>query len=232
MSISRRRSARRASEPQNGLWPGVTRGFRSFSDRASICSAACRSLGETLGVGRRPASVGGHTMASCASRCSVRPGSWLPSAPAHRLSARCHRRWEGPSNVSCSRCSSPNRTESCRSTAWSTRLWGDDPPETARHTVQSYVSELRKSLGSVITREGAGYKIGVDADTCDILDFESRMSAARALSATDPAGAAAMISEARSHCGEVHRSTTSVAVRHSRGRWRGWRNSAWPRSRK
>ena len=75
-------------------------------------------------------------------------------------------------------------------------LWGDNPPETARHTVQSYVSELRKALGSVITREGAGYKIGVDADTCDILDFESRMAAARALSPTDPAGAAATISEA------------------------------------
>ena len=29
-------------------------------------------------------------------------------------------------------------------------LWGDNPPETARHTVQSYVSELRKALGSVI----------------------------------------------------------------------------------
>ena len=32
-----------------------------------------------------------------------------------------------------------------------------------------------KALGSVITREGAGYKIGVDANTCDILDFESRI---------------------------------------------------------
>ncbi len=27
-------------------------------------------------------------------------------------------------------------------------LWGDDPPETARHTVQAYISELRKALGS------------------------------------------------------------------------------------
>ena len=75
-------------------------------------------------------------------------------------------------------------------------LWGDNPPGTARHTVQSYVSELRKALGSVIAREGAGYKIGVDADTFDILDFESRIAAARALSPTDPAGAAATISDA------------------------------------
>ena len=48
----------------------------------------------------------------------------------------------------------------------------------------------------MIAREGAGYKIGVDADTFDSLDFESRIAAARALSATDPAGAAATIRRA------------------------------------
>ncbi len=28
-------------------------------------------------------------------------------------------------------------------------LWGDDPPKTAEHSVQVYVSELRKALGGM-----------------------------------------------------------------------------------
>ena len=111
-------------------------------------------------------------------------------------------------------------------------LWGDDPPGTARHTVQSYVSELRKSLGSVITREGAGYKIGVDADTFDILDFESRIVSGSSAVTDRSSGCCGNDQRMRSHCGGVRRSTTSAAVRLSRGRWRGWRNSAWPRSRR
>ena len=41
-------------------------------------------------------------------------------------------------------------------------LWGDSPPSAARHTVQGYVSELRKLLGPVIEREGPGYVVRVD----------------------------------------------------------------------
>ena len=40
--------------PQNRLWPGMTRGFRSFSDRGPIRSDACQSSGETLGMGDDP----------------------------------------------------------------------------------------------------------------------------------------------------------------------------------
>ena len=38
-------------------------------------------------------------------------------------------------------------------------VWGDAPPTAARHTVQGYVSELRKLLGPVIEREGSGYAV-------------------------------------------------------------------------
>ena len=69
-------------------------------------------------------------------------------------------------------------------------LWGDDPPETARHTVQGYVSELRKAVGPLIERQGLGYRISVDRDTLDSLDFEARVIEARAGAATDPGGAA------------------------------------------
>ncbi len=43
-------------------------------------------------------------------------------------------------------------------------LWGDSPPSAARHTVQGYVSELRKLLGPVIERDGEGYVVRVDDD--------------------------------------------------------------------
>jgi DNA-binding SARP family transcriptional activator len=55
-------------------------------------------------------------------------------------------------------------------------LWGEHPPETARHTVQAYISELRKALGSLVERDGAGYRIRVSSDNLDTLDFEARVT--------------------------------------------------------
>jgi basic membrane lipoprotein Med (substrate-binding protein (PBP1-ABC) superfamily)/DNA-binding SARP family transcriptional activator/Tol biopolymer transport system component len=75
-------------------------------------------------------------------------------------------------------------------------LWGDEPPDSARHTVQSYVSELRKIVGPVIEREGAGYRIRADRDTLDALDFEGRVAEGRALADTDPVGASTVLEEA------------------------------------
>jgi basic membrane lipoprotein Med (substrate-binding protein (PBP1-ABC) superfamily)/DNA-binding SARP family transcriptional activator/Tol biopolymer transport system component len=68
-------------------------------------------------------------------------------------------------------------------------LWGDDPPETARHTVQAYISELRKTLGSLVERDNAGYRIRVSGDTLDTLDFEARVAEARTRAPLDPSGA-------------------------------------------
>lgn len=70
-------------------------------------------------------------------------------------------------------------------------LWGDHPPDSARHTVQSYVSELRKVVGNVIERTGSGYAIRVGTDELDALDFEARVSAARAIVEDDPQAAVA-----------------------------------------
>jgi basic membrane lipoprotein Med (substrate-binding protein (PBP1-ABC) superfamily)/DNA-binding SARP family transcriptional activator len=75
-------------------------------------------------------------------------------------------------------------------------LWGDEPPDSARHTVQSYVSELRKIVGSVIEREGAGYRVHADRDSLDALDFEARVAEGRAMADTDPVGAARVLDEA------------------------------------
>lgn len=75
-------------------------------------------------------------------------------------------------------------------------LWGWDPPVTARHTVQAYVSELRKALGPSIERVGPGYRVNVSRDTLDSLDFEARVSGARAKIASDPADALAELESA------------------------------------
>ena len=69
-------------------------------------------------------------------------------------------------------------------------VWGDSPPESARHTLQAYVSELRKTVGDVIERDGAGYRIHVDRDALDALDFEARVTEARARLDAAPAEAA------------------------------------------
>jgi basic membrane lipoprotein Med (substrate-binding protein (PBP1-ABC) superfamily)/DNA-binding SARP family transcriptional activator len=75
-------------------------------------------------------------------------------------------------------------------------LWGDDPPESARHTVQSYVSELRKVLGPALESVGAGYRVRVDRTSLDTLDFEARFAEGRARVDTDPDAAADALEDA------------------------------------
>jgi basic membrane lipoprotein Med (substrate-binding protein (PBP1-ABC) superfamily)/DNA-binding SARP family transcriptional activator len=65
-------------------------------------------------------------------------------------------------------------------------VWDGQPPGTARHTVQAYVSELRKELGDQIERSGSGYRVAVDRDTLDTLEFEARVSSGRSLLESDP----------------------------------------------
>ncbi len=72
-------------------------------------------------------------------------------------------------------------------------LWGDSPPSAARHTVQGYVSELRRLLGPVIERDGMGYVIRVDPASLDSLEFETLIGAGRAALMEDPTGAAEML---------------------------------------
>ncbi len=69
-------------------------------------------------------------------------------------------------------------------------LWGGSPPSAARHTVQGYVSELRKVVGPVIEREGTGYVVRVDERALDALVFEALIAEGRSRLADDPATAA------------------------------------------
>jgi DNA-binding SARP family transcriptional activator/pimeloyl-ACP methyl ester carboxylesterase len=51
-------------------------------------------------------------------------------------------------------------------------LWGDSPPESARHTLQTYVSNIRRSLGAdLVATEASGYVLRVAADDVDVGRF-------------------------------------------------------------
>jgi DNA-binding SARP family transcriptional activator len=66
------------------------------------------------------------------------------------------------------------------------RLWGDDPPTSARANVHSYVSDLRRLLGRAAPdalprpeRGAGGYLLNVTTDECDALLFEQLIAAGR-----------------------------------------------------
>jgi DNA-binding SARP family transcriptional activator len=52
-------------------------------------------------------------------------------------------------------------------------LWGEHPPPTAAHTLDNYVSRLRKALGDGrLSRNPPGYALLVEVDELDIDLFE------------------------------------------------------------
>src|SRR5215510_13165525 len=59
-------------------------------------------------------------------------------------------------------------------------LWPGDPPETAPHAVQVYVSQLRKALGPVIATRPPGYALEVDPERVDAHRFTRLAQEARA----------------------------------------------------
>src|SRR5215207_9466740 len=73
-------------------------------------------------------------------------------------------------------------------------LWGENPPETAVKSVQTYISQLRKLLpaGMLVTRP-PGYVIDVEPDAVDLRRFERLVAEARS---SGPARASALLGEA------------------------------------
>src|SRR5215217_2615241 len=71
-------------------------------------------------------------------------------------------------------------------------LWGERPPPTAGHTLDNYVSRLRKALGDArLTRRAPGYVLHVEADELDLDRFECLSREGReALARGDPREAA------------------------------------------
>jgi len=77
-------------------------------------------------------------------------------------------------------------------------LWGDDPPSAARKTLQTYVWNLRRSLGAdVITTEPPGYALRIAPDDVDVGRFRAFVrDGEAAMAAGDPAKASAVLGEA------------------------------------
>jgi DNA-binding SARP family transcriptional activator len=58
-------------------------------------------------------------------------------------------------------------------------LWGDHPPDSADNTLQSYVSDLRRLLGSsAIVRVDHSYELEIDPQSIDAVRFETLLGRA------------------------------------------------------
>ena len=108
-------------------------------------------------------------------------------------------------------------------------VWGEAPPGSARHTLQSYVSELRKSVGDVIERDGTGYAIRVDRDRWTRWS-SNPVSAPRARDTVMTRERWLSSWRRRSRCGAVRRSRTSPTRPRCRSTRRVSTRSGWPRS--
>ena len=77
-------------------------------------------------------------------------------------------------------------------------LWGDDPPETAAHALQVYVSQLRKALpaDARLVLDGGAYRLDVEDDDVDASVFERLVRDARAT--RDPSARAGVLRRADS----------------------------------
>ncbi len=65
-------------------------------------------------------------------------------------------------------------------------LWGEDPPRTAAHSLQTYVSGLRRIVGDdLIVTTAAGYRVDLGGSSLDAVEFEE-LAAASAKVEADP----------------------------------------------
>jgi DNA-binding SARP family transcriptional activator/ABC-type glycerol-3-phosphate transport system substrate-binding protein len=76
-------------------------------------------------------------------------------------------------------------------------VWGENPPPTARKSLQTYISRLRRSLGDgLIEAVADGYALRAGVEQLDVLRFEQLVEEGRSLLAVDPAQAWQVLTEA------------------------------------
>ena len=76
-------------------------------------------------------------------------------------------------------------------------LWGEEPPESAKNTLQTYVYRLRQLLGDDRISSGDGsYLLRAEASEIDAAQFEAMVKAAKADLSSDPSKAAVAFAEA------------------------------------
>jgi DNA-binding winged helix-turn-helix (wHTH) protein len=69
-------------------------------------------------------------------------------------------------------------------------VYGEDAAGGARHSVQTFISTIRRNLGDIIRKDGGGYVLDVDATSIDAIWFEERVRAALTVLEDDPDTAA------------------------------------------
>jgi WD40 repeat protein/DNA-binding SARP family transcriptional activator len=78
-------------------------------------------------------------------------------------------------------------------------LWGEEPPENARNTIQAYVSHLRKALGRErIEWRAPGYVLRVDPPELDAARFDGLLRDAKKALPVEPSVAIGVLEEALS----------------------------------
>ncbi len=75
-------------------------------------------------------------------------------------------------------------------------VWGEEPPETSRGTLQSYVSHLRQLLGARLEGRQPGYVLHIHEGELDAASFEAKVKEAKVLVASEPANGAAAFADA------------------------------------
>ncbi len=69
-------------------------------------------------------------------------------------------------------------------------IWGHTPPGNVSGSIHSYVSHLRAAIGGGIERVGTAYRIDLQSNDLDSVEFEAMLDEGRGLIATNPAKAA------------------------------------------
>ncbi len=77
-------------------------------------------------------------------------------------------------------------------------VWGEDAPATAAHVISTYISNLRKALGSRIRSDGRRHRIDNSTDEVDAAQFAELLELGRSLLGTDPSRALTVLEEALS----------------------------------
>jgi DNA-binding SARP family transcriptional activator len=76
-------------------------------------------------------------------------------------------------------------------------VWDDDAPQTARGSVQTYISHLRRALGADrIASNGQGYTVRVRSEEFDRSQFDALVAEGQRLRTTEPDRAATILRDA------------------------------------
>src|SRR5262245_2019119 len=76
-------------------------------------------------------------------------------------------------------------------------VWGEEPPETAKSTLQTYVYRVRQLLGEErVGADAGGYLLRAEPEEIDAARFEAMVRAAKADLRNDPTKAVATLTEA------------------------------------